>query len=42
MDKRKLNWITWAVLALASLAGVALLLVTLALYNKPFEDPKKR
>ena len=22
--------------------GVALLLVTLALYNKPFEDPKKR
>ena len=24
------------------LAGVALLLVTLALYNKPFEDPKKR
>ena len=23
-------------------AGVALLLVTLALYNKPFEDPKKR
>ena len=23
------------------LAGVALLLVTLALYNKPFEDPKK-
>ena len=24
------------------LAGVALLLTTLALYNKPFEDPKKR
>lgn len=24
------------------LVGVALLLVTLALYNKPFEDPKKR
>jgi len=24
------------------LLGVALLLVTLALYNKPFEDPKKR
>ena len=24
------------------LAGVALLLGTLALYNKPFEDPKKR
>ena len=24
------------------LAGVALLLVTLALYNKPFEDQKKR
>ena len=24
------------------LAGVALLLVTLALYNKPFEDTKKR
>ncbi len=24
------------------LAGVVLLLVTLALYNKPFEDPKKR
>ena len=24
------------------LAGVILLLVTLALYNKPFEDPKKR
>ena len=24
------------------LAGVALVLATLALYNKPFEDPKKR
>ena len=24
------------------LVGVALLLVTLALYNKPFEDPQKR
>ena len=24
------------------LVGVVLLLVTLALYNKPFEDPKKR
>ena len=24
------------------LVGVALLLVTLALYNKPFEDPKRR
>ena len=24
------------------LLGVVLLLVTLALYNKPFEDPKKR
>ena len=24
------------------LAGVVLLLATLALYNKPFEDPKKR
>ena len=24
------------------LAGVALLLVTLDLYNKPFKDPKKR
>ena len=24
------------------LLGTALLLVTLALYNKPFEDPKKR
>ena len=24
------------------LVGVALLLVTLALYNKPFEEPKKR
>ena len=24
------------------LAGLALLLVTLALYNKPFEEPKKR
>ena len=24
------------------LAGVALLLAALALYNKPFEDPKKR
>ena len=27
---------------LLMLAGLALLLVTLALYNKPFEDPKKR
>ncbi len=24
------------------LAGVVLVLITLALYNKPFEDPKKR
>ena len=27
---------------LLMLAGLALLLGTLALYNKPFEDPKKR
>ena len=27
---------------LLMLAGLALLLATLALYNKPFEDPKKR
>ena len=24
------------------LAGVVLVIITLALYNKPFEDPKKR
>jgi multisubunit Na+/H+ antiporter MnhB subunit len=32
----------WGLGLMLAVAGVALLLVTLALYNKPFEDPKKR